>query len=156
MNHTYISFINRSVRKLSSFIMKKKRIKQKIKRILNLINLLKKLQLFLKRKEKLQMEILARRIAREEGLNKYWENILIAVLKCESGLNPKAVNKNKDGTYDYGIAQFNSYWYVKKGLITKEDCFKPEKAIRLMCQRFKKGRARDWVCYKTGKYQEFL
>lgn len=36
--------------------------------------------------------------------------IIYAIIKTESGFNPKAINKNKNGTYDIGLMQVNSSW----------------------------------------------
>lgn len=36
--------------------------------------------------------------------------ILFNIASVESGFNPAAVNKNKNGTYDYGLMQINSSW----------------------------------------------
>lgn len=36
--------------------------------------------------------------------------LLIAIAKVESGFNPRAVNKNKNGTVDRGIMQINTSW----------------------------------------------
>lgn len=41
--------------------------------------------------------------------------LLYAIASVESGFNPKAINKNGNGTYDYGIMQINSSWYKKLG-----------------------------------------
>jgi soluble lytic murein transglycosylase-like protein len=41
------------------------------------------------------------------GVNAY---LLYAVAKTESGLNPQAMNRNKDGSYDIGLMQINSRW----------------------------------------------
>lgn len=35
----------------------------------------------------------------------------ILTIEAESGFNPKAVNKNRDGSIDSGIAQINHYWH---------------------------------------------
>jgi len=82
----------------------------------------------------------------------------LATIKCESNLNPKAINKNFDGSYDYGLCQFNSFWYIEKmKLLTKEEALNnPEKCVRIMAQRFKQGWAKDWICFKTAKYVSFL
>lgn len=37
-------------------------------------------------------------------------DVLKAVAKTESGFNPKALNKNTNGTYDIGLMQINSAW----------------------------------------------
>lgn len=37
-------------------------------------------------------------------------NLLYAIAKTESGLNPMARNKNKNGSYDIGLMQINSSW----------------------------------------------
>lgn len=40
-------------------------------------------------------------------------DVLKAVAKTESNFNPKAVNKNANGTYDIGMMQINSGWLPK-------------------------------------------
>lgn len=48
----------------------------------------------------------------EEAGNKYGINaqLLYAIAKTESGLNPQAFNRNKNGSYDVGLMQINSIW----------------------------------------------
>lgn len=43
----------------------------------------------------------------EYGIPGY-EKLIISKLYCESGFNPNATHRNKNGTIDYGIAQINS------------------------------------------------
>ena len=99
-----------------------------------------------------KLEKMIRQIAKEEGVD---PDTIVAVIKCESGMNPSAVNHNIDGTTDYGLCQFNDHWYRK--LITPEEALhKPKKAVRLMCRRFREGHGKDWICFKSGLYKKFL
>jgi hypothetical protein len=41
--------------------------------------------------------------------------ILRAIAKVESNFNPKAVNKNSNGTFDFGLMQINSSWAATLG-----------------------------------------
>jgi len=95
-------------------------------------------------------------ICDEVGLSVNEKNMLAKVLNCESGFNVKAVHKNNDArkTIDYGIAQFNDYWY--KNLITPDEALNdPEKAVRLFISEYRSGRLKNWVCYKSKKYLNF-
>lgn len=42
-------------------------------------------------------------------------DILKAIAKVESNFKPRAVNWNKNGTYDFGVMQINSSWYYTLG-----------------------------------------
>ena len=39
--------------------------------------------------------------------------LLEAIARVESGLDPDAINRNADGSYDYGLMQINSRWQEK-------------------------------------------
>lgn len=41
--------------------------------------------------------------------------VLRAIARVESNLNPKALNRNTNGTYDYGLMQINTIWYPTLG-----------------------------------------
>jgi soluble lytic murein transglycosylase-like protein len=41
--------------------------------------------------------------------------LLWSIAKTESNLNPKAINRNTNGSYDYGVMQINSTWAKKLG-----------------------------------------
>lgn len=101
---------------------------------------------------KLRWEAVAREIARKHGID---EDVFVAVLYCESGMNPKAVNHNKNGTTDYGIAQFNDYWY--SDVISPETALNgPEIALNVMAQAWTNGRQKDWICYRNKRYLSHL
>lgn len=42
-------------------------------------------------------------------------DLLYAIADYESSFNSNAINYNKNGTYDYGHMQINSWWYDKLG-----------------------------------------
>lgn len=41
--------------------------------------------------------------------------LLYTIAKVESNFNPKAINKNKNGSYDYGVMQINTSWHKTLG-----------------------------------------
>lgn len=49
-------------------------------------------------------------------------HLLYAIAKTESGLNPNAMNRNKNGSYDIGLMQINSSWLptLRKYGVTEE------------------------------------
>ena len=98
------------------------------------------------------IEELIKETADKEGISPELFKIGLAVLKCESRLDPKARYVNKDGSVDRGIAQWNSKWWPQ---ITDEMAYNPEKALPLFWKYFKK-RPQDWVCFSSGKYKKFL
>ncbi len=52
--------------------------------------------------------------------------LLASIAKVESGFNPKAINRNKNGSIDYGIMQINSYWIMRYKIPfewLKEPCY---------------------------------
>ncbi len=52
------------------------------------------------------------------------KKLMVVIAYVESGLNPRAYNKNQNGTYDMGIMQVNSAnipMLIKKGIIRKEE-----------------------------------
>jgi soluble lytic murein transglycosylase-like protein len=53
----------------------------------------------------------------EEAGEKYGVSpqLLWAIAKTESCFNPRAINYNQNGSFDYGIMQVNSSWYSELG-----------------------------------------
>lgn len=90
-------------------------------------------------------------ICDEEGLTLKQKNEVTETINCESGFKTNAVNKNTNGTSDYGIIQANSYWYIGKGkpiASIDEAINNPTFCVRIMARAFKNGRAKDWICYR--------
>jgi soluble lytic murein transglycosylase-like protein len=54
----------------------------------------------------------ARACWEEAGL-RYGVNptLLYAIARTESGMNPNAINRNRNGSYDLGLMQINSRWF---------------------------------------------
>lgn len=42
--------------------------------------------------------------------------LLKAIAGVESDFNPYAINRNKDGSYDFGVMQINSFWVKTLGI----------------------------------------
>ncbi|NXI66620.1 LYSC protein, partial [Anseranas semipalmata] len=52
------------------------------------------------------------------GLDNYWGYSLgnwVCAAKYESDFNTQAMNRNGDGSTDYGVLQINSYWWCDDG-----------------------------------------
>lgn len=81
----------------------------------------------------------------------------LAVSRCESSLNPNAINKNNylygGKGIDHGLFQVNSYWHRFKGdianLTWKEN-------VRMAKDIFDASGWNAWYCYRNGGYLKFL
>lgn len=135
--------------------MSEELIKKRISLIQKILEIARKILGLQSKLEKIQLEEMIRKIAKEEGVD---EEVLLAVIKCESGLDTRAINKNPNGTTDYGLCQFNDYWYWEKEKIINPITAlnNPEMAVRIMAKMFKAGRAKDWICYKNAIYLKYL
>lgn len=51
----------------------------------------------------------------EEAGQRYGVNpaLLVAIARTESSMNPNAINRNRNGSYDLGLMQINSSWFPK-------------------------------------------
>jgi hypothetical protein len=105
-------------------------------------------------------------ICDDEGLDLEQKNTLCATIGGESQYNTKAVRRNYYvqngkqvlGSTDWGLCQWNDYYHGKEisGGFDGEAMNNPEKAVRLMCQYWKRGQRNLWVAYKNGSYKAYL
>ena len=103
---------------------------------------------------KRKMKAMVKRLCLEEGLTQAETRLIMSVIDCESGFDPWATHRN-NGTCDWGICQYNDYYY--RSLIYPDVALKdPERAVRLMIKQYRKGKLKDWVCYKGGYYKDYL
>lgn len=85
---------------------------------------------------------------RQLGINDYEITKIIQVMKCESGLRPDAINKNKNGTFDIGIGQIND---VHSKRISRQDRMDFVKNIDFVYKLYQEQNLRPWVCaHKLG------
>lgn len=102
--------------------------------------------------ERRKMFLLASAIAKEGGLGIARTAEYLATIAGESGWNQYCVNLgNRNGTGDYGIAQFNSATYLKEYAMSPVDALlNPEGCLRIMAENFKTVRRRNWFAYQPG------
>lgn len=72
-------------------------------------------------------------------------HLAIRVAECESGLNPKIRSRNRDGSLDRGLYQWNDHWHPE---IEDSCAFNPECATREFCKAVKKGKLFWWNASK--------
>lgn len=79
------------------------------------------------------------------------KEIALAVAKAESGLNPKAINRNRDGSRDIGIFQINDHhgW-------SAEERLDRSKNIRMAKELRDRHGWSEWAVYNNKSYQNFL
>jgi len=70
---------------------------------------------------------LAQAFCFEEAGRLYGVNprLLQGIARVESGLNPSAINRNRNGTVDLGLMQINSFWLNTLGTSSRELIDKP-------------------------------
>lgn len=92
---------------------------------------------------------LIKKTAKEYGVD---EELAVRVAKCESGLNPKAININAPDSIDRGLYQINSKWHPE---VTEEQAFNIQFSINFFCEAVKNGYIRWWKasqkCWETKK-----
>lgn len=77
--------------------------------------------------------------------------IALAVAKAESGLNPKAINRNRDGSRDMGIFQINDRhgWSDEERLDWRTN-------IRIAKELYDSRGWNEWAVYNNGTYRNYL
>lgn len=107
-------------------------------------------------------------ICDEEELTLEQKNTMCATIGGESEFNTKAthanymINKTTGERYlastDWGLCQWNDYWHGKEisGGYDGEAMNNPEKAVRLMCQYWKRGQRNLWIAYKNGRWKLYV
>lgn len=87
------------------------------------------------------------------------KDLICAVIEAESNFNIQAVNKNSNGTVDYGICQINSHWWVGPGKLfasAEEVLTHPEESVRFMVESQQQGHLDRWSAFKNNSYKKFL
>ena len=77
--------------------------------------------------------------------------IAMAIAKAESGLNPRAINRNRDGSKDIGIFQIND----RHGW-SDEDRFDWKTNIRIAKELRNRRGWTEWAVYNNGSYRNYL
>lgn len=84
-----------------------------------------------------------RKIAKEEGVD---PELAVKVARCESSLNPTALNMNATGSRDRGIFQINDKWHPE---VTDDEAFNVEFSTKFFCTAMKGGNLSWWNASRT-------
>lgn len=97
----------------------------------------------------------------EETIHKYSqiynidENMFLSVAKCESKLNPNAINYNDGGIgkHSVGVLQYqeSTFYYWASVLGEQLDYYSYNDQIKLGAYMFSKGQGNQWTCYRKIK-----
>lgn len=77
-------------------------------------------------------------VAFQEGVS---IDLALSVATCESGLDPLAMNRNRNGSIDRGLFQWNDYWHPE---ISNACAFDIECSTRAFCKAVKAGNIYWW------------
>ena len=87
------------------------------------------------------------------------KDLLCAVIMSESGMNIRAINHNKNGSYDYGLVQVNSTYWVGKGKYfeSEQEVYDhPEKSVKFLCDSYNEGKLNRWYGYTNKSYLRYM
>jgi hypothetical protein len=92
---------------------------------------------------KLTVEETIRKIATEESVD---PELAVKVARCESSLNPTALNINTSGSRDRGIFQINDKWHPE---VTDAEAFDVTFSTKFFCTAMKGGNLSWWNASRT-------
>ena len=78
--------------------------------------------------------------------------LALAVAKCESNLNPKALNINIDGSRDRGLFQINSKYHYT---VSDQEAFDPEFSIKFFYEKVRQNQLWLWNNSKACWEKEY-
>jgi soluble lytic murein transglycosylase-like protein len=94
---------------------------------------------------------------REYGIS---SQLLETLARVESGMNPKAININVNGSYDVGLMQVNSFWLkaftLDKERLMTDACYNVSTGARILKQCFDRY-GYNWEavgCYNASSLQK--
>lgn len=107
------------------------------------------------------MQAMVLRVCKEKGLTRQQTNDVYNTVRCESGFNNEAINRNKDvngnvRSTDYYLCQINDYWHIGPGKSFPSVQYvhdNPEAVVKWMCDLTLAGKLKLWVCYSGGYYK---
>lgn len=85
-------------------------------------------------------EKIADLVLKYSAINSIEPALVVALMETESNFNPRALNRNKNGSYDRGLCQLNSSTFKE---LKVADFYDPETNIRLATELL------NW-CYRTS------
>jgi hypothetical protein len=72
-------------------------------------------------------------------------DLAVRVARCESGLNPKAINVNVGGSRDRGLYQINEKYHPE---VSESQAFDPEFSVNFFCDAVLAGKLSWWDASK--------
>jgi len=90
------------------------------------------------------------RLTTEAGTN---TKIALAIAECESGFNTEVKHKNKDGSIDRGLWQWNSLAHPE---VYDECAYDAECSTKEFIKYQQANHLTPWVCYSSGRYKKYL
>ena len=71
----------------------------------------------------------------------------IAIARCESTLNPRAIHRNRNGTTDLGLFQLNTGGTLQSLGLTWDEAFDPDLNAAAAYRLYKRHGWGRWVCH---------